>query len=91
MQGKDENKVHIRIGVWSASISDERSSNWREFTNLVKWVVDLAKRRTLHNTMLFLFTDNSTVEGAIAKGNSSSPLLFELVIELKTAEMKYGF
>ena len=58
MQGKDEHKVHIRIGVWSDSISDERSSNWREFANLVKGVVDLAKRGTLHNTMLFLFDDN---------------------------------
>jgi len=91
MQGKDANKVHIRIGVWSAAISDEKSSNWREFANLVKGVVERAKKGLLRNTLLFLFTDNSTVEAAIAKGNSSSPYLFELVIELKTAEMMHGF
>jgi len=77
--------------MWSASVSEERSSNWREFANLVKGVVSQAKKGALLNTLLFLFTDNSTVEAAIAKGNSTSPLLFDLVIELKTAEMRYGF
>lgn len=91
MQEKDENEARIRIRAWSASISDERSSNWRELTNLVKGLVDLVIRGVLRNTLLFLFADNSTAEAAIAKENSSSPLLFELVIELKTAEMRHGF
>ena len=91
IQGKDEDKVHVRIGVWSASIADEMSSNWREFANLVKGVVNLEKQERFSNTLLFLFTDNSVAEAESAKGNSPSPLLFGLVIDLKSAEMKHGF
>ena len=40
---------------------------------------------------MFLFADNSTVETAVAKGNSPSRKLFELVKRLKTLQMKYGF
>ena len=40
---------------------------------------------------MFLFMDNSTVETAVAKGNSPSRKLFELVKRLKTLQMKYGF
>ena len=91
MQGNDEGNVIIRIGVWSTSVSNEMSSNWREFSNLVEGVKEAAEKGRLNNALLFLFTDNSTVEGAVAKGNSPSQLLFDLVIELKRTELKYGF
>ena len=38
-----------------------------------------------------MFTDNSTVEAAVAKGNSPSKRLFELVLELKKLQMQYSF
>ena len=41
--------------------------------------------------MLFLFTDNSTVEAGVAKGNSPSPKLHNLIRRLRTLEMKYCF
>ena len=40
---------------------------------------------------MFPFADNSTIETAVAKGNSPSRKLFELVKRLKTLQMKYGF
>ena len=36
-------------------------------------------------------TDNSTVEGAVMKGNSPSPKLHKLVKDLKQAEMDFSF
>ena len=35
-----------------------------------------------------MFTDNSTAEAAFWKGTSTSPYLFELVLELKQLEME---
>jgi hypothetical protein len=42
----------------------------------------------LVNTELFLFTDNSTSEGAFYKGNSPSRPLFDLVLRLRSIEMQ---
>ena len=42
----------------------------------------LVKKGELKNAELFLFTDNTTVEYAYYKGNSSSPRLFNLVMRL---------
>ena len=41
--------------------------------------------------VIFIFTDNSTVESAVAKGNFPSRRLFELVKELKLLQMIYCF
>ena len=51
----------------------------------------MAKQGHLLNTLLFLFIDSSTTEAAVAKGNSPSPHLFELIIKWKGAKMRYGF
>ena len=91
IQGTDESKVTIRIGVWSTSEAEENSSNWKEFSNLVNGVEDEAKKGRLFHAMLFLFTDNSTVEAGVAKGNSPSPKLHELIKRLRALEMKYCF
>ena len=37
-----------------------------------------------------LAVDNSTVESCIYKGNYSSPKLFELILRLKTLELRTG-
>jgi hypothetical protein len=44
----------------------------------------------LWRPVIFFFTDNSTVESALYKGNSSSIKLYELVVRLKKLEMKMG-
>ena len=38
-----------------------------------------------------MFTDNSTVEGAVAKGNSPGKRLHDLVTKLRFLQMKYYF
>jgi hypothetical protein len=42
----------------------------------------------LVNTELFIFTDNSTAEGAFYKGNTPSRPLFELILWLRKIEMQ---
>ena len=91
VQGLDKNAITVRIGVWSASEAEENSSNWREFANMVKGIREDAAKGKLHNTLLFLCTDNSTVESAVIRRSSSSPRLFELVKDLKEDQMEYSF
>ena len=91
LQGKDKNSMMLRIGVWSTQESKEESSNWREFSNTVKGIKEEAAKGTLRHALLFLCTDNSTVESAVSKGNTPSPKLFKLVMELKKCQMEHGF
>ena len=48
----------------------------------------IAFENSLEGYEIFMFTDNSTAEAAFCKGTSSSPLLFELVLELKRLEVE---
>jgi hypothetical protein len=41
----------------------------------------------LQGAIIFMCTDNSTVEAALAKGNSSSQKLFDLVLRIRCLEM----
>jgi len=82
-------KIHFRFGQWCTEISEE-SSNYRELRNLVDSLEALVVEQTLQGAEIFLFTDNSTAEGAFWKGNSSSRKLFELVLRLKKLEWDFG-
>ena len=68
---QERDKIHYRIGTWS-SIEENNSSNWREFENLVCTVEEAGKKGMLSGSTVLLATDNSTVEAALYKGNSSS-------------------
>lgn len=81
----------MRIGVWSASQSSEKSSNWREFSNVVSAMIEEAVKGRLYQAVVFMFTDNSTVVSAFKKGNTSIAALFELIEDIKGAMMKFCF
>jgi hypothetical protein len=49
-----------------------------------------AREGHLRTALIFLCTDNSTVESALVKGNSTSPKLFELVLTVCRLEMHKG-
>ena len=85
-QGSD---ISYRIGTWGEDESNE-SSNWREFTNVVESLEDEAESGRLTNTVVYFFTDNSTVESAIYRGTSKSRKLLGLVIRVKVLEAKYS-
>ena len=84
-----ENGVRYRIGTWGKDTETE-SSNYREFANLVETLEVEAEEGRLNNVTLIVATDNSTAEAAVYKGNSTNEKLFNLIIRLRTLELKVG-
>ena len=74
--------TEFRFGQWCTEES-ERSSNYRELKNLVELIEERVATGELRGCEMFLFTDNSTAESVYCKGNSSSRLLFDLVLRLR--------
>jgi len=81
--------VRYRIGIWGADEQSE-SSNYREFANLVETLEQEFIEKRLKDQIVIMATDNSTVEAAIFKGNSTSKKLFNLVVRFKVLELKSG-
>ena len=83
-------KFHFQFGQWPVICTREESSNWREFTNLVDYIVELGMGGSLKDVELVMFTDNSTAEMAFYKGCSHSEKLDALVLRLRKLEMTTG-
>jgi hypothetical protein len=81
--------TRFRIGTWDSDTEGE-SSNFREFENIVETLESEEQDANMRGALIYLFTDNSTVESSVYKGNSSSQKLFELVLRLKKLEMRTG-
>jgi hypothetical protein len=58
--------VRFRIGLWEKDAEDE-SSNWKEFENVVEALEEEGRNGSLDGTLVYFFTDNSTVEAALYK------------------------
>jgi len=83
------NQVTYRMGIWGRDTEND-SSNYREFANLVEILEMEAEDGRLDGTMLIIATDNSTVESDVYKGNSSNEKLFKLIVRLRLLELKVG-
>jgi len=83
------NQVTYRMGIWGSDTEND-SSNYREFANLVETLEMESQDGRLDGAMLIIATDNSTVESAIYKGNSSNEKLFDLIVRLRLLELKVG-
>jgi len=81
--------IKYRIGTWSSDTDDE-SSNFREFNNLVETLEFEASKNRLNDSTIIMATDNSTVESCIFKGNSSNEKLFNLIVRFKNLQLKTG-
>lgn len=81
--------LKYRVGVWGSDEEDE-SSNFKELKNVVTTIEDEASAGNLNDAALFFFTDNSTVEAALFKGNSASQKLFQLVVRFRKIQLVYG-
>jgi hypothetical protein len=84
-----EDRLLYQYGQWSSEIAESQSSNWRELSNLVLYLCNLAIEEDLRGYEIFMFTDNSTAEAAFWKGTSVSPRLFEPVLQLKRLEIDH--
>jgi hypothetical protein len=82
-----DGSIFFRHGLWSDG-GDSTTSNYRELNNLVNAIEEGLERGHLVNTELFIFTDNSTAEGAFYKGNTPSRTLFELILCLRLIDMQ---
>ena len=72
-------------------VDSKTSSNFKELHNLVDTIEQEYESGNFHNKEIFLCTDNSVAERAFYKGNSKSPLLFELVLRLRKLQLKSNF
>jgi len=79
-----------RVGVWGVD-TDSDSSNFREFANLVETLeAEDSVHKSLNNVTMVMVTGNSTVEAALYKGNSSKQKLFDVIVQLRTLELRTG-
>ena len=81
--------ISYRIGVYGSDIEGE-SSNYRELSNVLDALEEESASGSLGHSVVFFFTDNSTVESALYKGSSSSKKLLDLVIKFYTLQARYG-
>ena len=77
------------FGVWGPD-ADDVTSNFRELRNLTEAVELGVQTGRLQDCELFIYTNNTTAEGAYYKGNSDSRALFDLVVRLRRLDMAGG-
>ena len=82
--------IRYRIGLWGADSDLENTSNWKEFENSVDTLKAEGVEGNLTDSIVFINSDNSTVEKAFYKGNSTSLKLFKLVVRTRLLESKYN-
>ena len=80
----------FQMGFWCCEFS-EKSSNWREFRNLLERIRIEANAGRLVAKEVWIATDNSTAEKSFYKGRSSSPELDAMVLELRLIAMRGNF
>eukprot|EP00978_Attheya_sp_CCMP212_P038206 scaffold187156_cov49-Attheya_sp.AAC.1 len=81
--------IRLRKGTWG-TYSEDESSNWREYINLVEFFEEQAALGNLREATVVICTDNSVAESAANRGTSSSKKLFDLTLRLHALEMKYS-
>ena len=82
-------ELKYRYGVWGLEVKEDSTSNYRELRNLVETLERTGLDGELKGREIYVFTDNTTAESIAAKGSSTSPLLFELVVRLYKLSMKF--
>jgi hypothetical protein len=83
---KHDDQILYRSGQRNLT-HEEQSSNYRELSNLIYSIEENHAKGLLHDSELFIFTDNMTAESAFFKGTSSSERLFELILRLRNLQM----
>jgi hypothetical protein len=81
--------IRVRIGTWGKDSEDD-SSNWREFENLVTTLESEVASGNLNGAAVVICTDNFTVEAAANKASSTSPKLYRLAVRLKALQFRCG-
>ena len=81
-------QIAVEFGTWTEAGSI-KSSNYREFANLVMKLEYEAPKGQLDGADIFLFTDNSTTECVFHNGTSTNKTLFDLVLRIKVIQLRH--
>jgi len=82
-------KLHAEFGSWMKSVTEEKTSNFRESANLVLRLKKLVNDGFVpKGSEVFIVTDNAVFESIYFKGSSKSHFLHETIVELKKLEME---
>jgi hypothetical protein len=76
-------------GIWESDTEDESSNFW-EFENVVCALEAEAPKGAFDGAIIFMCTDNSTVDTALTKRKSSSRKLYELMLRVQLLEMRHS-
>ncbi len=74
---------------WTSERICHASSNYKELSNLVQMLQYGAMSKELHETEVFIITDNSTSESVYYRGTSRSKRLFNLALTLRQLKMQH--
>ena len=75
----NDNRLSVEFGTWTEDTSN-KSSNYREFANLVEKLERESDKGHLDGAEVFVFTDNATTEAAFNNATTSSKILFDLIL-----------
>jgi len=80
-------KVEYVTAEWTES-AKQQSSNWREATNLVDRIEELAEDEDARDMEVIILTDNEVFERTFWKGSSTVELLHETMLRLRRTAMR---
>ena len=81
--------LRVGLGIWGTDAIN-KSSNFKEFANLVETLEEEEAEGLLSGYEVFLFTDNQVTESCYYRGTSTSRTLFNLVLRLRAVKMSSG-
>eukprot|EP00956_Cyclotella_meneghiniana_P033568 scaffold97112_cov54-Cyclotella_meneghiniana.AAC.1 len=85
----DRSDLYWESGHYGPKMQEE-SSNFREADNLVRRLEKMESEGILADKEIFVFTDNSTFEGAFYKGHSTSEKICDIILRLRLVQQRTG-
>ena len=82
--------VGYQFGVWNEE-GDGKSSNYKEFCNIVETLEEVGRKLNLQGREVFLYMYNMVSEIIAAAGSSKSEVLFNFVVQLHCLQMQCPF
>ena len=79
--------VKFRVETWRSD-SENESSNWREYTNIVESLKEEVVVGSIKDSTILMATDNSTVGIDFYKCKSSNVKIYVLIVRVRSLKLK---
>lgn len=79
--------MKFRVGTWRSD-SENESSNWREYTNIVESLKEEVVVGAIKDSTILVATDNSTVGMDFYKCKSSNVNIYVLIVRVRSLKLK---